>query len=104
MPVVICQPWMESEREPGWGVTQRPDGYSLHLTPGDHAEYVRRHWAKYPDGPAPNYYTGPVAGAHYETVAGDDTYRRLVRNGAMGGFGIKLEGTPPPRANALSRS
>ena len=30
MPHIVVQEWEESEREPGWGVTVRPDGYSLH--------------------------------------------------------------------------
>lgn len=42
--VVICQRWEESER--GWGT--RPDGYSLHLTKGDHKEFCKEYWDKMP--------------------------------------------------------
>lgn len=52
--VVIRKNWIESER--GWG--QKPDGYSLHLTEEDMKEFIREHWAEWPDK-VPDWYYGP---------------------------------------------
>lgn len=58
---IIVQNWIESER--GWG--QRPDGYSIHLTNVDRAQFIQDYWAGMPDGPAqgagppPDEYSAP---------------------------------------------
>lgn len=39
MKPVVLQKWMETEYEPGWGRSDRPDGESLHLNKADHATY-----------------------------------------------------------------
>ena len=52
--VVIRKNWIESER--GWG--QKPDGYSLHLTEQDLDQFVKEHWAEWPDE-IPDWYYGP---------------------------------------------
>ena len=59
MKTLLLQNWTEYEREEGWGATQRPDGISLHFDTDDYKEYVKRHWAKYPDSHVPDYYTAP---------------------------------------------
>lgn len=53
---IICQVWEESERD--WGV--RPDGFTLHLTPEDHAAFMEDFWRQQKadfDGRAPDEYT-----------------------------------------------
>lgn len=57
MATVICQRWEESESEPGWGVTVRDDGYSLHLTEEGRVAFIKAYWSKQPKGPTPSFYT-----------------------------------------------
>lgn len=44
MATVICQKWEESENEPGWGVTVRDDGFSIHLTEADRIAFINQYW------------------------------------------------------------
>lgn len=46
MPVVICQEWEETENEPGWGVSVRPDGFSLHLSQEHRTAFIKEFNAK----------------------------------------------------------
>jgi hypothetical protein len=48
MPEVICQRWEESESEPGWGVTVRDSGFSLHLDDESRKAFIKQYWADMP--------------------------------------------------------
>lgn len=65
MSALVCQKWEESER--GWG--QRPDGYSLHVSEADRAEYVRAYWARMPAA-VPHEYSRPC-GTPYDVEEGE---------------------------------
>lgn len=41
MPLIIKETWTETEYEPGWGVTARPDGTSYHLSAFDRKEFIK---------------------------------------------------------------
>jgi len=56
---LLLQQWEESEREEGWGVTVRPDGFSVHRTPAAWEAYMQAYWDVMPDktdGRAPDIY------------------------------------------------
>jgi hypothetical protein len=72
---VICQKWEESER--GWGT--RPDGFSLHLSYGGLAAYIRRHWDSLPDE-APDEYERPD-GTPYPVGVSDAVVEELKAAG-----------------------
>ena len=55
MPTILYMPWIEMER--GWG--QRPDGCSLHNSPGDCAGFVLDYEKTLPDE-APAEYERPA--------------------------------------------
>ena|SRR6185369_4453947 len=79
---VVVQLWEESER--GWGV--RPDGYSIHRTEADRAEYVEgymtRQQALLGDA-VPDEYTRP-AGLGFAGFADEDDMAELgEKNGRM---------------------
>ncbi len=69
--VIVRQEWRESER--GWG--QRPDGYSLHLTPEDQEEFVKAYWDRMPDK-TPHCYSFP-SGKPEAFEVDDDIYQRI---------------------------
>lgn len=85
---LLLQQWEESEREEGWGVTVRPDGFSVHRTPAALDAYLKDYWQAMPDkegGRAPDLYSRPsgdpvavtVAPNHplMEALAGKDSLR-----------------------------
>jgi hypothetical protein len=72
---VICQLWYESER--GWG--QRPDGFSLHLTPGSHKGYLTD-YTKDRTGPAPDEYDAPD-GSPFTVEVTEEIFQKLVKAG-----------------------
>src|SRR3989344_7974426 len=51
---VICQKWLESERN--WG--SRPNGYSPHLNEEDKENYIQEYWNGMPDE-VPDEYSAP---------------------------------------------
>jgi len=55
---VLCQKWEESEYEPGWGVSVRPDGCSLHTSENELSKYVKKYWDSMPDE-TPDIYSRP---------------------------------------------
>lgn len=60
--LLLLQQWEESEREAGWGVTVRPDGYSAHRTPAALEAYLQAYWEAMPDKSAegvPDCYSRP---------------------------------------------
>lgn len=93
MPEVICQRWEESESEPGWGVTVRDDGFSLHKSEEHLKAFIKAHWGGYPDGRAPSYYTRP-SGDPYKVKLRSDSklYKRLMASRKKG---IRCEGKAP---------
>lgn len=74
----IVQKWEESER--GWGT--RPDGYSLHLTEVDRAEYVKAYYARMP-AVAPDEYDRP-SGTPYEADITDSATLELLQASESG--------------------
>lgn len=69
---LLLQQWEESEREEGWGVTVRPDGYSVHRTPAAWEAYMQTCWEGMPDktgGRAPDIYSRPSGEPVAATVA-----------------------------------
>ncbi len=99
---LVVQKWEESER--GWGV--RPDGYSLHLTEPDRAEYIKSYWDRMPKA-APSEYTRP-SGNPYQAKVSDLTeeeltalhvehgIRRRDNNYPSDGAGGVMDSTKPP--------
>ena len=83
---VIRQPWWEHEYEPDWGVSDRPYGYSLHLTAEHHEKFMakierdapkRRRNACSPDGYCLDCFpNGPMK----RVSVNEATYRKLKRN------------------------
>lgn len=67
--------WTESER--GWGT--RPDGYSVHISAEEARQYVDRHWAKFPDGAAPDEYDRPDSEKPFGVVLQDAAFARLLK-------------------------
>lgn len=57
------------EKESGWG--QRPDGWSVHVSPVEYAEYLKRHWALVPQ-PLPLEYSRPLDKPLLEAELPDD--------------------------------
>ena len=85
MPVVICQRWEESESEPGWGVTVRDDGFSLHLTEEDRIAFIKAYWAKQPKGSAPSYYTRESGNPYKVNLRSDSKlYKALLASKKKG--------------------
>jgi hypothetical protein len=79
--LVICQLWTESEKEDSWGVTQRPDGYSLHSSAGEHLAHVHLHWSSRdtrPEAPVPALYSFPD-GHPYLARVPEELYERVVK-------------------------
>lgn len=75
---VVCQKWLESERD--WGT--RPDGYSLHLTDKDRKQYVEEYWDAMPDkidGRAPDIYSRPD-GTPYVCDVDVDMYEKIKKS------------------------
>lgn len=73
--VVVCQRWEESER--GWGV--RPDGFSLHIHPGDREAFIERHWDELPVE-TPDEYDRP-SGEPFEVGVSEAEYEGLAESG-----------------------
>ena len=79
---VVRQEWLESER--GWGI--RPDGYSLHRSVEDCAQYIREYWARMPSY-VPDEYSRPDGGPTpvtvdkktYDAVSASDCGLRFFR-------------------------
>ncbi len=84
--VVVVVVWEESER--GWG--ERPDGYSLHLTPESVLQFVEDYWATMPDE-VPDEYSRPT-GEVYATLVESEIYTQV----AASKNGIRFYGQPPP--------
>ena len=78
MPTVVCQRWEESESEPGWGVTVRDDGFSLHRTEADRVAFIKAYWAEMPDA-TPSYYTRPSGEPYSVDLRSDNKlYKKLM--------------------------
>lgn len=93
MPTVICQRWEESESEPGWGVTVRDDGYSLHLTEEDHVAFIKAYWSKQPKGPAPDFYTRESGEPYLVNLRSNSKlYQALLKSRKKG---IRQDGLAP---------
>ena len=88
MAEVILQFWEESES--GWGC--RPDGYSLHLTTKDLANYIKEYWESQPNGPAPHEYSRPCGNSKIVKLRKDSKLYKLL---AKSKNGIKDYGKPP---------
>jgi hypothetical protein len=69
--IVIRRDWIETER--GWG--QRPDGYSLHLTPEDMRDFIDEYWESQPKE-VPDEYSSPT-GYPYPHEVSPETYEEL---------------------------
>lgn len=71
MPFALVQVWWESESEPGWGVTQRPDGYSIHLSAEARERYLHR---RAPSGrrKVPSYYAAPRGEPYLVELSAED--------------------------------
>ncbi len=89
---VVCQVWEESER--GWGV--RPDGYSLHLTLGDHKAWMAAYLKRLPPPPAPDEYSRPV-GEPKTLLVDADTHTQLVERKKAGHHGLTLHKLDPSK-------
>jgi hypothetical protein len=101
--LVICQLWTESEKEPDWGVTQRPDGFSLHIDVGAHLAHVQLHWSSRdtrPEAPVPALYSFPD-GPPYLARVGQELYERVVRHRSLRFSSATQSGCrqPPPPYN-----
>jgi hypothetical protein len=85
---VVVQKWEESEK--GWGT--RPDGYSLHLSEKDRADYVREYWAeqKAKSPQVPDDYSRED-GTPYEAEVDKETFEEVKASKN----GIRDFGTPP---------
>lgn len=84
MPEVICQLWEESEREPGWGVTIRPDGFSLHKSREHLDAFLKAHWANYPKE-VPDFYIRPCGTPFLAKLRSDSKlYQRLLKSRKKG--------------------
>jgi len=81
MPVVVCQKWEESESEPGWGVTVRDSGFSLHLDDEDRKAFIKQYWAAMPKRTP----------ASYDRPSGEPYFVNLRSNSKLY---KKLRGTP----------
>jgi len=79
MPTVICQKWEESENEPGWGVSVRDDGFSLHNTEADRVAFIKEYWVKMPKK-TPDYYTRPSGEPYFvQFDVMDQLYLDLIK-------------------------
>jgi hypothetical protein len=92
MPEVICQEWEESENEPGWGVTVRPDGFSLHKSEEDRQAFIKAYWDKCPSGPAPASYSRPSGQPYFVNLRSNSKlYQALLKSRK----GVRQDGKPP---------
>lgn len=81
MPTMICQKWEESENEPGWGVTVRSDGFSLHSTEADRVAFIKEYWDKMPKGPAPSCYSRPDGEPYFvQLEVMDELHLELIKS------------------------
>lgn len=92
-PMVVVQPWIESER--GWG--QRPDGYSLHASYAECQAYIAAYWQRQPDY-VPDEYSRPTEASYFvDSRHLTDDQRAAV--GANPG-GVRLYDAHQPRRQA----
>jgi hypothetical protein len=91
---VLLQPWTESESEPGFGVTQRNDGFSLHKTLEDRQKFIDD-YCKDRKGPTPSIYDFPQGHA-YEVRVPTALYRKVCKN-----FGIRSYSTKDFKSGSL---
>ncbi len=73
---LLCQPWEESEREEGWGVTVRDHSYTLHTSIEDRDVFVKKYWDGMPDK-TPDYCIRPC-GKPYWCKVDQKTYDKTI--------------------------
>lgn len=96
---VICQVWYSSEKEPGWGVTQRPDGYSLHKNRDEWRAYMTANWGNRDrSAQVPAIYSAPHGSPYVAEVVGA-VYIRVLAEGSIRVMPGRLRADPPPMWN-----
>jgi (p)ppGpp synthase/HD superfamily hydrolase len=90
---VVCQKWEESEYEEGWGVSVRPDGYSLHLSLGDAEKFIKKYWDGMPNA-TPDCYDRP-SGTPYSCSVDEKTFEEVKQSTDNGKFGKRFPGEHP---------
>jgi len=94
---VICQVWYETEKEPGWGVTRRADGYSLHRNSDEWEVYRAEHWGNRDRSKeVPDIYSAPHSPPYIAEVS-PAVYKQVLQQRSVRVHPGRTQANPPPK-------